>query len=141
MYVTRQKLIDRFGYDELIQLTDRSRPPVNDIDDDVLNAAITDAEAFVDSHLQTRYQLPLAEIPPTLERVTGNVVRYYLYDDRATEQVTKLYNDSEKFLISVRDGKIQLGLTANSEQPEVHDAAEMVSGGNVFNRDDSKAFI
>ena len=41
--ITRQDLIDRFGEDELVLLTDREGRGV--INDEVLNRAIEDAEA------------------------------------------------------------------------------------------------
>lgn len=141
MYVTQQQLIDRFGETELIQLTDRAIPPASAIDDTVLNAAIDDAASFIDGYLETRFPLPLETVPQILQRIAGNVVRYYLYDDRATEQVTKLYEDAVKTLTAVRDGKMQLGLSALGEKPLTHDAAEMHSGGNVFDRESSKGFI
>ena len=48
--ITRQDLIDRFGEDELVLLTDREGRGV--IDDEVLNRAIEDAEAETAAYIQ-----------------------------------------------------------------------------------------
>jgi phage gp36-like protein len=134
MYVNKQQLIDRFGQDELIQLTDRSTPAVGDIDDDVVNAVIDDVSSLIDSHLQARYTLPLINPPRVLQRFAGDIVRYYLYEDRATERVTELYNDAMKYLAAVRDGKINLGLPA-AEEPTATNTPDYDAPDRVFTHD------
>lgn len=133
-YCTMQDLIDRFGEDELIQLTDRANLGV--IDDSVLNQAIADADAEINGYL-ANYSLPLATVPIVLVRSACDIARYFLYDDAATEQVTKRHDDVLKFLGQVAKGTISLGVDATGNKPTPSDGTLMESGGRVFGRDDN----
>jgi phage gp36-like protein len=103
-YCTKQNLIDRFDEAELIQLTDG---PLGTIDDDVINAAIADADAEINSYL-TAYDLPLAVVPVNFLRIAADIARYYLYEDQPTETVTKRYDDAIKYLMMIAKGTIIL---------------------------------
>ena len=138
MYATKQDMIDRYGEDEVIQLTDRSMLGV--IDDTVLNHALKDADGEINGYLASRYDAPINPVPTTIIRVTCDMARYYLYDDSATDQVTKRYNDAVKFLKSIASGEVSIGIDATGAEPESGNVAEFESGGNVFNRSD-KSFI
>ncbi|HJW81951.1 MAG TPA: DUF1320 domain-containing protein, partial [Acidiferrobacterales bacterium] len=105
-YVTQQKLIDRFGETEMIQLTDRNN--AGTVDAAVLDQAIADAGAEIDGYLAGRYQLPLAVTPSILVLYAGDIARYRLYDDGATEEVRKRYEDAIKFLRLAAEGKVRL---------------------------------
>jgi phage gp36-like protein len=128
-YVTQQNLVDRFGEAELIQLTDRENTGA--IDAVVLTQAIADAGAEIDGYLAGRYQLPLASTPSILVLYAGDVARYRLYDDGATEEVRKRYEDVIKFLRLAAEGKVRLG----ADEPAPTGGAQMESGGRVFGRD------
>jgi phage gp36-like protein len=130
-YVTQQQLIDRFGEAELIQLTDRENTGA--IDAVVLAQAIGDAGAEIDGYLASRYQLPIAPPPAILTLYAGDIVRYRLYDDGATEEVRKSYDDAIKFVRLVGEGKLRLGAAA--DEPVASGGAQMESGGRVFGRD------
>lgn len=138
-YNTKQNMIDRYGEEELIQLTDRVAAGV--IDDAVLNQGIADAAAEIDGYLGGRYQLPLAVTPPILTVYACDMTRYRLYDDAATEQVEKRYQDAIKFLRFAADGKVQLGPTADGGKPTPAGGAVMESGGRIWGRGTSGDFI
>ena len=106
-----------------------------------VNRALQDAEQTINTYLGGRYQLPLSNAPQVLERIAGQIARFVLYDDSATEQVTTLYKDSIKFLESVATGKVQLGPTDSGATAQPSAGAEMVSDGLVFGRNSSKGFI
>ena len=128
-YVTQQKLIDRFGETEMIQLTDRNN--AGTVDAAVLDQAIADAGAEIDGYLAGRYQLPLAVTPSILVLYAGDIARYRLYDDGATEEVRKRYEDAIKFLRLAAEGKVRL----RADEPAPTGGAQMESGGRVFGRD------
>lgn len=134
-YAAKQDMIDRFGEDELIQLTDRNNAGV--IDDAVLNGALADADAQIDPYLASRYSLPLAGTPVVIKRVACNLARYFLYDDAATEQVQKAFDQGISFLKSISKGEVSLGLDDGGAAPTTADNAEMQSGGRIFSRDDN----
>ncbi len=138
-YATQQDMIDRFAQTELVELTDRGN--TGNIDSTVLNRALTDADALIDGYLQSRYTLPLAVAPKVLTLYAGDIARYLLYDNHATEQVKKRYDDAIAFLKQVAKGAITLGLSATGDQPAEADGAQMESGGSVFKREDSTDFI
>lgn len=134
-YCTQQNMIDRFGSEELIQLTDRANVGV--IDATVLTQAIDDASSEIDSYLAGRYALPLATIPTALTRIACSMARYHLYDDAATEAVRQRYEDAVKFLRSVGTGQLDMGLSASGDRPVAAAGATMESGGRIFGRDDT----
>lgn len=132
-YLTRQNLIDRFGEQELIQLTDRDLVGV--INDTVLNQAISDADAEINGYL-TAYPLPLATIPANLVRIACDMTRYYLYDATVTEQVKARYDSAIKYLTQVAKGLISLGPdTAGAVAATTNNSAEFSSSPSVFWRD------
>ena len=53
-YATQKDMIDRFGEEDLITLTDRAdraKPPTGKIDAKVLNKALSDAADLIDGYL------------------------------------------------------------------------------------------
>ncbi|MBI1246158.1 MAG: DUF1320 domain-containing protein [Alphaproteobacteria bacterium] len=81
-YATQQDLVDRFGSEELVQLTDRTNTPATTIDTDVVADALADADALIDSYVGKSYALPLAIVPPILTRVAADIARFFLFGDR-----------------------------------------------------------
>lgn len=138
-YCTQQDLVDRFGEDELIQLTDRAN--VGAIDQAVLDRAIADAGAEIDGYLAGRYALPLATVPTVLVRLACDITRYFLYDKAPPEQVAKRYDDAARFLRSVAKGEVALGADAAGVKAMPSDGAQMESGGRIFGRDQADGFI
>ena len=136
-YCTLQDLIGR-GYErELIELTDRSTPPAGVVDTALVDRAITDADALIDSYLQTRYTLPLAVVPATLERVACDLVRYFLHADAdaVTETVRAGRDQAVSFLRTISRGEADIGPTAGGERPQGSGGAQIESGGRLFGRD------
>lgn len=107
IYSTEQDLIDRFGGQELLQISDRTN--LGTIDSAVVARAIADAGAVIDAHLSARYSLPLATVVPVLTRIGCDLARWYLYADAATDQVGRNYDEAMKLLASLRSGEITLG--------------------------------
>lgn len=112
-YATQQDLIDRFGNTEIAQLTDRDGDGA--IDTVVVDQALLDADQVIDGYLQSRHALPLPNVPQVLVTYACDIARYRLYDERATEQVRRRYEDALKFLQMVGQGKVSLGLDAAGE--------------------------
>lgn len=138
-YAQVSDLQQRFGERELIQLTDREG--TGDMDVAAVERAIDDATAEMDGYLAARYQLPLASVPTVLVRLCSDMARYYLYDDHATDQVTERHKAAVQTLARISKGDVSLGVDAAGESPETADGAEMVSGGRIWARDDSKGYI
>lgn len=133
-YCTKQNLIDRFGEQELIQLTDHDMT-AGAIVDAVLNRAIDDATAEINGYL-TAYTLPMAVVPANLERFACDMTRYYLYDDAVTDLVKARYDAAVKYLTQIAKGIISIGPdTTGSIAPTTSNSAEFSSSTLVFGRD------
>ena len=129
-YAIKQNLIDRYGSDELVQLTDRSNSGL--IDDTVITRALADADAEINGYLATRYTLPLSPVPAVLEKLACDLARYRLYEDQVTELVQQRYEDAIRFLRDVASGKINLD--AAGALPLQSGGASFDAGGRVFTR-------
>lgn len=132
-YATQQDLIDRFGQAELIELSDRSRSGA--IDAAVVARALGDADAEIDGYLASKYTLPLDPIPLPIARIACDIARYYLHDDRVTEQVRNRYKDAIRFLESVVSGEVTLGVDATGEAPAAVGGPQTSSPDREFTRD------
>ncbi|UZZ12201.1 DUF1320 domain-containing protein [Ectopseudomonas mendocina] len=124
-YLTLDDLIRRFDREEILDLAeDKDDETGETIDQDKVDRAIQDATGEIDSALAGGgYRLPLASVPPILTAYGCDIARYRLYDNRATEQVTKRYDDAIKALRAVANGTLKLGL------PKVDD--DITSAGDV----------
>ena len=130
-YATPQAMIDRYGENELIQLTDRAN--LGAVGDTVLDQALADADAEIDGYLAVRYPLPLAHVPPVLTRIACDVARYRLYDDQSPEEVRNRYTDAVKWLAAIARGFVSLGMPP-SEAPAATGPI-ITSAARVFSRE------
>ncbi|MDO6497328.1 gp436 family protein [Photobacterium sanguinicancri] len=142
MYCDKKDMNDRFGKQELIELTDRDGS-AGDIVEDVLNQAIDDASSTIDGYLGGRYSLPLSVVPRILTRHACDLARYFLYDNALDDASTpaKRYHSSIKYLEQAANGKVQLGLDTKQQKAATTATAEMYSAGSVFSRKQAKGFI
>lgn len=134
-YASVADLVARYGEAELIQRTDRAGAGV--IDAAVAQRALDDAAAEIDGHLAARYRLPLATVPPLLSRVACDIARYRLWEDLASEEVRKRYEDARRLLENLSRGTVSLGLPANlpeEARPGLSLAAARSGTAPVFDR-------
>jgi len=133
-YATQADMASRFSQAELIQMTDRDNT-ADAIDVDVLARALEDADAEIDARLQVKYALPLASVPRLLVNIACDIARYRLYDDRATDQVTRRYEDAIKLLDRIGKGEISLGLDATLQATPENGGPSFTEPVRVFSRD------
>ncbi|MEQ8747349.1 DUF1320 domain-containing protein [Pyruvatibacter sp.] len=134
-YATKQDLIDRFGAEELEQLTDRDGT-ADAIVDSVLTRALEDADAKINSYLSGHYTLPLSDPPDVLERTAADMARYYLYQDGAPEQVQKAFDHAIAYLRDVAAGKARLGdQDAPGDAPTSDGGPRINADPAVFSKD------
>lgn len=105
-YCTQQDMIDRYGEEDLTQLTDRDQ--TGSIDAAVLSTAIDDGGGTIDTYLSKRYALPLAQVPAVLKRLNCDIARYYLYGTEAPDSVADRHNAALELLQSISKGDIDL---------------------------------
>lgn len=132
-YTTKSEMIGRFGETEIVELTDRNDAGV--VDAAVLNKALADADALIDGYLAGRYTLPLASTPAILMALASDIARFKLWDDRATEEVRKRYDDALAQLKLIAQGVIVLPPDALGAKPAAAVGMEYYSQERVFTAD------
>ncbi len=134
-YATQQDLVDRFSEKELVQITNFDDLAATTINATRLQRALDDADAEIDARLQARYALPLASVPRLLVNAACDIARYRLYDDRATDQVTRRYEDAIKLLDRIGRGELQLGLDPLQQATPSSAGAHVQAVPRTFGRD------
>ncbi len=133
MYATVSEMASRYPRSQLDLLT-ASRSEDAKPDDAIIEGAITDASALIESYISARYTLPLSVVPVALARQCCVIAWYFLNETRATEQTGQRYRDAIKWLGEVRDGKIPLGVDEAGTAPVSEDLAQVASDPAVFSR-------
>jgi phage gp36-like protein len=137
-YATRDDLQERFGLDELTQLTDRMGAGVPD--DTLVARALADADAEIDGYLAVRYLLPVTSVPPMLARVACDIARYRLWDDRASAEVRERYTDARRLLELIAKGTVGLGLSSALPLPLPSQSAATSGSVRAFTRDGTDGY-
>jgi phage gp36-like protein len=135
-YATIDDLVTRYGADELAQRTDRISGEI--LDESIVNRALADADAEIDSSIGRRYALPVASVPPLLVRIACTIARYHVHDEAATKRIRDDYDDAMKVLADIRDGRRTLPL-ATADGGGTAPAAT-VGGGTVQIRSPQRVF-
>lgn len=107
-YAAEQDMINNFGQDRLIELTDRGNTGAIDLT--VLTQALDAADAEIDPYLVGLYSLPLANVPTVLVNFACDIAMFRLYTQIAPDQVNARYKNAIAFLTNVAAGKISLGI-------------------------------
>ena len=105
-YTTQSELVERFGEDELIQMTDKDGS-AGAIVPGVVDKAITDADTKINSYVAVEYALPLPEVP-SLVGIASDIARFELHENRATDEVIDRYIEAIKWLEGIAKGSIKL---------------------------------
>ncbi len=130
-YCTQADLIERFGEAELLAIArDESGMA---IDTAVVERACEDASGEIDGYVSAAgYPVPLSPVPRIVIANACDIARYRLYDEHATDQVQKRYDDAVKFLRSVSRGEVKLGISTGPASSSAG-SVQMNSGRRVFN--------
>lgn len=129
-YATHQQLLDRYGEAMLIALTDRSDPPSDMVDADVVARSLAGADALIDGYLAGLYALPLATTPPMLVPIAQAIAIYDLHITEPEAKIKADYDNALKRLAEVAKGVIQLKDAAGLEP-----AAPQGGGVQITDRD------
>ena len=138
-YAAESDMVNRFGNNEVVALTDRSQTGA--IDPNVLQQALDAASAQIDTYLSGRYALPLQIVPTYLVKLCCDIARYELCvgSTRGTEEIETRYKDAVRFLELAAAGKITLGVTA-AGQVQSTNTVEFNTGTQIFSRRDRGAY-
>lgn len=136
-YATLEELNRRFGTRELQILAPGDEPA--GIDPDLIEAALNDAQAEIDSYIGQRYRIPLSSVPDVLVGVACDLARFRLYSTNPTEEVMNRHNQRIAFLRDVSSGKAGIPVEGNQQGSAL---AVGFTGGGVrsFTRETLKGF-
>ncbi len=136
-YCTQADLEARFGAQEILELTDRNADNVADAG--VLENAIADAGAVIDTFVAKRYDLPLSSVPAALVKTACDLVRYALHKEDPPDRVAAAQKDAMAFLRDIAAGKAVLDI-AGAEPAGAEN--EILIGGDarIFTSDNLKDY-
>ena len=116
-YATVEQAIEHLSEPLMIALTDRHN--TGEVDADVLTAALVKASVEIDSHIGTRYSIPVMidPVPLTLVEACIDMAVYKLSRGRVvlTDEVKSIYDRHVKWLQMVAAGKVSIGIPAPLE--------------------------
>ncbi len=108
-------------------------PSAASVDTDVLDAHIEQAEALVEGYIASRYAVPLSTVPVVVKNLAARLVRYSLMTMGGGAPEAWLVEDRKEVLQALRDlreGKLDIGLTALGGDPAASPPTRIKSGGN-----------
>ena len=110
-FVTKEKMLERVGEQELIALTDNEQPYTNLINDTKLNAAMDMANSEIEGYLSGRYKLPLAAVPPFLAAIGCDMAHFHgcQGNTQETDRTVKRYENAVKILTNISKGVMGIG--------------------------------
>ena len=114
------------GRERLIQLTDHEK--LNEVDQALLLAKIAEADAWMNSHFEKRYLVPLdadsATVPEVVRRISARLTILLLREDvdALTPVDITRWEQINTWLAGVRDGNISPGLEPRPAE-SAHSAA------------------
>jgi len=115
-YSTEADIKKQLPEEQLIELSDDDGDGV--ADSGVVERAITDADAEIDSYLSVRYTVPLSPVPARAQQLSVDIAIWNLYSRRTVldEIREKRYNAAIAFLKDVASGKANIDDPASGEQ-------------------------
>lgn len=113
-YATQADILEQLPEADLIGLTDDLN--LGEIDQGVVERAIADAGALIDSYIHGRYPGPLSPVPPVLRRLTVDLATYDLFSRRSIIGCPEIRKDRHKAALALldrlADGRVTLGVEA-----------------------------
>lgn len=108
-YCSYDDLKKAYGEAELVQLTDRNGAGV--VDGEVLDAAITAADAEINQRLRAKgWTLPIAASSPDLLHIAQDITRLFLHVNQPPKSVSDAFDRAVKKLDNYVKGLVDLDL-------------------------------
>lgn len=111
-YATQQDMIDSFGEEELIRLTDTNDAP-GVIDDAAVSRALDRVSADIDAYVAQRYPQPFEVIPRLLVGIACDMARYRLCGIGGrlmSDEVRDRHKDAVAMLKLIAAGDVKFGV-------------------------------
>ena len=140
-YATQSDLSDKFGDGLLIQLTDRAEVATGQIDNDVVDQALADADALIDGYLAGRYALPLVTTPTLINGLAKSIAIYKLHTFPANDQIKDEYKDALNTLHMISTGAVKLDVAGKEPAQTGGGSARVTDRPRPMQADKMKSFI
>jgi phage gp36-like protein len=127
-YCSQDDVELRVSGEELLALADRDGDGA--VDAEVVERAVADAAAVVDSYLRVRFAVPVAPVPEVLRTVTVNLAVYYLQlgCDSVTDDARAQHEEDLNWLRDVAAGRASLGLMSPDATALRHESEPRIFG-------------
>lgn len=141
-YATLAQMTERYSAAMLVALTDRAEVATGLVDSDIVERALSEADAMIDGYLAGRYALPLSATPPFLSDLAQAIAIWKLHLSEPDPKVTKDYDQALRSLRDIASGALRIPGAAGLEP-----AATGGSGARITDRerpltaDNMKGFI
>lgn len=137
MYCTLADITALIPEQTVINLTDDSGIGV--VEQSAVDAAISDADAEVDSYCAARYQVPFSPVPAVIVKVSVDIAVYNLYSrcaEKIPESREARYKNAIALLKEIAKGVVTLGqVPAPETTPQGSGRPEITSNPRLFTRD------
>jgi phage gp36-like protein len=108
-----------FGEQETLMLSELDEPNSVSIENSVVQRALDDATAEIESYLTAARIFVTGDPPLILRNKCCDIARYRLDKNRQREDVRLRYEDAIKFFKDVVKGDASIGLTPGTDQPAI----------------------
>ncbi|MDH4122378.1 MAG: DUF1320 domain-containing protein [Deltaproteobacteria bacterium] len=134
-YATQSDIVTAYGNDALLLVADRNGDGL--VDGPVVDKALADASALMDSYLAARYPVPLVVVPPVLTQVAVDIALYELSGGPGmlTEERANRHKERIKWLKDLADGRATLGIETG--QPTTSGQAVLTAQPRRWGRDNT----
>lgn len=107
-YATQQQLIDSYGQQALVMLTDRAPIATGAIDAAVVSKALNGADQLIDGYLGARYRLPLSPVPPLVSKLAECIAFWNLHLTEPDSKTKDDYQDARRTLKDISEGRVRI---------------------------------
>ncbi len=107
MYCTLEDILYAFAEKDIAAMS-QDDIPLDEVDQAVIDASITQACGLIDAYIGGRYIVPLISAPVTIQRIAIDIAVYYIakrrYISEFPEALKIGYDEAIAYLIAIRDG-------------------------------------
>lgn len=136
MYATAEDMVDRFGQQEVVALTDVDW--TGGVNARVLDYALATATDEINGYIAGRYTLPLRHVPAVLAGYACDIARYRLTGNKrqCDEAIRERYRDAIRYLEGVASGRVTLGVyrDTGTTVPSASGGVRFHSGRRLWSR-------
>jgi len=140
-YTTQAELIDRYGAEMLVNLTDRGSVATGTIDAATVTQAIADTDARIDAAIRPRYALPLDGVPAPLGDIARAMAIYKLHVYEPSDKIVRDYQQALADLDKIARGQLQLDAAGAEPETTGGQGARYTDRNRDFTDDKMDGFI